>query len=277
MKNIYKISLGIACLVLLSANSLAFASQVPVVNAGPDLYVTSGMFNSNPAAILQGSGSDPDGGSVNFYWNCTGGLLSNYNSPRPFFAVAEDVWQSTTYTCTLTVANSEGLSASDSVIIYANYNQNNYNYNINVQTKSATNNYNGQATLNGNITINNNSLGTTYAWFQWGTTTSYGYETAHNAILSVGSFDQHIAGLVPSTAYHFRAVAQKNDGDIVYGQDMIFNMPTGGQVLGASDVATGLTNNFLTDSYFLPLLLVIAGLWFYFSRNTNKFSRRSKI
>lgn len=36
-------------------------------------------------------------------------------------------------------------------------------------------------------------------------------------------------------------------------------------VYGASSVSTGLTNNFLTDSFFLPLLLIAAGLWFYFS------------
>ena len=37
------------------------------------------------------------------------------------------------------------------------------------------------------------------------------------------------------------------------------------QVYGASSVSTGLTNNFLTDSFFLPLLLIILGLWLYFS------------
>ena len=36
---------------------------------------------------------------------------------------------------------------------------------------------------------------------------------------------------------------------------------TRGQVLGASSVSTGLTNNFWSDSFFLPLLMAIIGIW----------------
>ncbi len=36
-----------------------------------------------------------------------------------------------------------------------------------------------------------------------------------------------------------------------------------GQVLGASTVSTGLTNNFFMDSFFLPLLIAIIGVWFW--------------
>jgi len=38
---------------------------------------------------------------------------------------------------------------------------------------------------------------------------------------------------------------------------------TEGQVLGASTVSTGLTNNFLTDSFFFPLLMVVIGVWLH--------------
>ena len=41
-------------------------------------------------------------------------------------------------------------------------------------------------------------------------------------------------------------------------------------VQGASTVSTGLTNNFLTDSFLLPLLIIIAGLWLYFSGSLNQ-------
>jgi hypothetical protein len=34
-------------------------------------------------------------------------------------------------------------------------------------------------------------------------------------------------------------------------------------VLGASTVSTGLTNNFWTDSFFLPLLLTLIGIWMW--------------
>ena len=36
-------------------------------------------------------------------------------------------------------------------------------------------------------------------------------------------------------------------------------------VYGASDVATGLTNYLFTDSFILPLILLLLGIWFYFS------------
>ena len=43
-------------------------------------------------------------------------------------------------------------------------------------------------------------------------------------------------------------------------------------VYGAATVSTGLTNNFLTDSFLLPLLIIILGLWLYFSGNAIKFA-----
>lgn len=289
MENILKVSfLILVCFILLPASGFVIASQNMTANAGPNLYVTSGTFNSNPSAVLQGSGYDPNGGIVNFYWTCTDGTLSNHNIPQPLFTAPSGVWQSTVYTCTLTVTDNYGLSFSDSATIYVNYNSDNYNYNISAQTNNATNNYNSQATLNGSITGGNNAPGTIYAWFQWGTTTSYGYESAHKVIGYVGPFDQHIADLLPNTTYHFRVVAQGNYGT-VYGQDMTFyvsgygNAYTplssyngGGQVAGASTVSTGLTNNPITDSFLLPLLLIAGGLWFYFSGKIYVFADKIK-
>jgi len=141
---------------------------------------------------------------------------------------------------------------------YCNYQQNYFT----VQTNSATNTYNNQTTLNGyiyGITTNNAN----YVWFQWGPTTSYGYngyETNHQTINYSGSFSQNISGLIPGAIYHYRAVAQDNSGRIIYGQDMTFQS---GQVLGATDVNTGLTNNFLIDSFFLPLMIALAGIWLF--------------
>lgn len=43
-------------------------------------------------------------------------------------------------------------------------------------------------------------------------------------------------------------------------------------VYGASTVSTGLTNNLLADSFFIPLLIIIMGLWIYFSGNAYKFA-----
>ncbi len=41
---------------------------------------------------------------------------------------------------------------------------------------------------------------------------------------------------------------------------------TGGSVLGATSVSTGLTNDLLTDSFFVPLVLLIAGWWLWKSK-----------
>lgn len=43
-------------------------------------------------------------------------------------------------------------------------------------------------------------------------------------------------------------------------------------VYGATTVSTGLTNNFLTDSFFLPMLLIVLGSWFYFSGRAYMFA-----
>lgn len=43
-------------------------------------------------------------------------------------------------------------------------------------------------------------------------------------------------------------------------------------VYGASTISTGLTNYFFADSFFLPLLLIIAGVWFYFSGSAYEFA-----
>lgn len=280
-------ALFLICFSLFSFNAIVFASQSPIANAGADQYVTSGMFNSNPSVILQGSGYNPDGGAVSFYWACTGGNLSNNYVLQPLFTVPSGMWQSTAYNCTLTATNNYGLSFSDSMTVYVNYNNNINNYNISVQTNNATNNYNGQAILNGTITGANNTYGITYTWFQWGTTSSYGRESSRQPLASNGSLDQHIADLLPGTIYHFRIVAQKYDGTLIYGQDVtlltpgystgyipppIFNNSGTGQVAGASTISTGLTNDFLTDSFFLPMALIILSSWLYFSGNIYRFA-----
>jgi uncharacterized repeat protein (TIGR01451 family) len=210
--NLIYIALVVCAFVV--PTGIAFAVQAPTANAGPDLYVNSGQN-----IILQGSGFDPDGGSLTYYWNCNGGTLSSYNIAQPTYT-APTITQynnQTTYICTLTVTNNVGLSAFDSMTVFVNYNQVGGS---NIQTNAATNISNYQATFNGYFSMPY-ITGTNYVWFQWGTSTDYGNQTNQQNFSYAGSFSQNIAGLVANTTYHFRAVLQNGNG-IIYGQNMTF-------------------------------------------------------
>ncbi|MGD0576851.1 MAG: PKD domain-containing protein [Candidatus Staskawiczbacteria bacterium] len=172
------------CLVALSAGTIVFAYQNPTANAGPDLYVSAGQ-----TVNLQGSGYDPQGSPLTYYWNCSGGSLSNSSVAQPTFTTnyPNNYAGQTTYTCSLTVTNSFSLSSSDTMTVYVNYNNNNNNNNNGsyVQTDYATYISNFEADLNGNLYINNingsnyynSNYYSNFVYFQWGTTTSYGNET----------------------------------------------------------------------------------------------------
>src|SRR5204862_303603 len=83
------------------------------------------------------------------------------------------------------------------------------------------------ATLNG--TVSPNGTDTTYS-FQYGTTTSYGTQTP-SAGPEKGNADKavsaDVAGLAPSTTYHYRLVAVNPDGT-VNGADMTFTTTAAG-------------------------------------------------
>jgi uncharacterized repeat protein (TIGR01451 family) len=91
--------------------------------------------------------------------------------------------------------------------------------------------YNNQATLNGYLSNSNNYSCNSYVWFQWGTSTLYGYETQHQQKNNTGFFDQIISNVNSNNVYHFRAVARDCSGNTVYGQDMtIYNNNNGGNL-----------------------------------------------
>ncbi len=84
-------------------------NRPPIANAGPDKEVLETL-----SILLEGSGSDPDGDPITFGWTCTGGSLSHSNIAQPTFT-APTVSTDTSFACTLTVTDSKGLSASDSM------------------------------------------------------------------------------------------------------------------------------------------------------------------
>ncbi|MDI6883169.1 MAG: PKD domain-containing protein [Patescibacteria group bacterium] len=183
----------------------------PVAEAGPNREVNEGN-----SITLQGSGYDPDGDSISYSWSCASGSLSNSNTAQPIYT-APQVTYDTNYTCTLTVTDSYGLTGSDTMNVLVR----NISYSLGVETYSATNVQENQATLRGYL---RELGGANFAnlWFQWGRTTSYGYETSKQAKTSTGSFNYTIYGLSPNTLYHFRAVGER-DGQIAYGQDRTFS------------------------------------------------------
>ena len=170
-------------------------------------YATPNPANSNQSVSFISTVSGGTG-SYTYSWSgaCSGSSQVCTNSYS----------QSGTQTATVNVNSGAQTNSSTCSV---NINQQN---NVNVQTNSATNTTNSQATLNGYIygydSYNNN----TYVWFQWGTSTSYGNETTRQLKNYSGTFSQNIANLYNNTTYHFRAVAQSNNGQIVYGQDMTF-------------------------------------------------------
>jgi len=64
------------------------------------------------------------------------------------------------------------------------------------------------------------------------------------------------------------AAYQSATASVIVNNTGIAGASTGGPTI----ISTGFTNNFLTDSFFLPLLIIALGLWFYFSGRVYKFA-----
>jgi uncharacterized delta-60 repeat protein len=118
-----------------------------------------------------------------------------------------------------------------------------------VQTLAATNVLPFTATLNG--TANPNGLAAT-AWFEYGTTISYGTSTTTQNIgsgLSAVAVTANLTGLADNTLYHARLVAQNGDA-ITYGSDITFNTPLAVPEIrvfaGTDDTAPELTDGQVT-------------------------------
>ena len=94
-------------------------------------------------------------------------------------------------------------------------------------TEAATDVTATTATLNGTVVTD----GATTYHFEWGTTTAYGSRSPETSVTGGGpsgkAVSERIAGLQPSTTYHFRLVATNADGTTT-GSDMTFTTPAAG-------------------------------------------------
>jgi hypothetical protein len=93
-------------------------------------------------------------------------------------------------------------------------------------TAAATSIGESSATLNGTL-----AGGSGKAYFQYGTTATYGASTSAQGVGTSGSpspLAAAVGGLVPGTTYHFRLVAE-NSGGVVYGNDQTFTTGAHGE------------------------------------------------
>ena len=88
------------------------SNEPPEADAGSDRELYEG-----DSITLYGYGYDPDGGSVDYRWSCSGGSLYNSDDDRPTFNAPSNVSSNRYYTCTLTVEDNEGLTDSDSASV----------------------------------------------------------------------------------------------------------------------------------------------------------------
>jgi hypothetical protein len=307
MKNICKATLlFVICLISLSASGLVFAYQNPTANAGPDLYVNAGQ-----TVILQGSGYDPQGSNLSYYWNCSGGTLSSYNIAQPTYTAPN--YNNQNYSCSLTVTNSYSLSNSDSMTVYVNYNNgNNYGNGSLSTTKQVINLTSRNLNWSGSVNANPSDI------LSFAITLQANGQDVHNVIvrdilpanliykgnltvnaslnyggnpstgINIGTIPAngveiiaYQAQVAPASSFSYGTTNLNNSATITstesgtqtaYATAVVNNS----LVYGASTVSTGLTNNFLTDSFLLPLLLIVFAAWFYFSGEIYVFADKIK-
>lgn len=267
------------------------------VNAGPNLYLSPGQ-----TAILQGSAYSYNGSYVIYSWTCTGGTLSNYSIAQPTYT-APIYATPATQTCTLTASNNLGQINSATTTIYLNYNSIG-NGNL-VMTKWVRNLSSGSINwstsvsaapsdiLQFSLTVqaqNNQPVSNVTVQDILPANLIYNSNLIIDGIAAYGNIGQGInigqisAGQTRTIIYQAQVAGPAN---FPYGQSTMVNSATAssftmgnitarasatvyvnrsGLLGAATNVSTGLTNNWLIDSFFLPLLLLIAGIWLWKSK-----------
>ncbi len=210
-----------------------------------------------PTVTLNANNNDlPYNGNTSLYWyptnatSCVGtGGSNNWSGSKSIYSdtfYTGNLTQTTTYNITCT--NSFG-SDSDSVTVYV---ASQPASNPTVTTNSPSNIGNNYATLNGYINSNNSS--NVYAWFEWGTNGNYGNTTPQNYYGNSGtSYNYYLAGLSSNTTYYYRAVAQGQNGQMIYGNQQSFTTTGYCTNCGNNNTpsvttysATDITNNYAT-------------------------------
>jgi len=280
------------------------SNQYLAASAGPDLYVTTGN-----TVTLQGSGSSYNGSTLNYIWSCNGGTLSNSNIAQPVFT-APSLSSQASFVCTLTAANTQGYSASDSTTVYVNNANSNVggkivlNKSIKNLTAGTNDNYSCIAARPSDVLLftitiqspSNQQLDNVYIRdmfpqnliYKNNLTVSGAQNYYNNSAditngINIGSVSQ---GQMVTITYQAQVADENN---FSYGASSIIpkTTVTSSQgsadfyslisisrtaVYGITDVVVGTTNDILMDSFFIQLALVLLFGYLYFSGKVYQFA-----
>lgn len=160
------------------------------------------------------------GDSVVMRWGTTNAssvdISPNFSNRSNDGSLTISPYTSTTYTIT---AQNNNCSRTQTATVYVRE--------VDTQTKpraittAAILLGNTSAQING-IAVPNTSA-TTYAWFEWGTSTAFGNRTQSQQVVGANSanYGDTLSNLSTKTTYYYRAVVQNNNG-IAYGDPKIF-------------------------------------------------------
>jgi len=206
-------------------NDVVFTTSSPVQQSPPTVTIQAASSVGSSCATLNGS-VNPNGAATTYYFVYgSGGTVSQTatfsvgsgSSAASVQATVCGLTPNTLYGCFLYAANSGGSASSgtDGFTTTAASQAP-----PTVTTLAASSLTPTSATLNGDV--NGNGDSSTSAYFEWGTTTSYGTITIQTGVGGAAqSFTATLTNLAPSTTYHYRIDAA-NTGGTSDGSDATF-------------------------------------------------------
>ncbi len=203
---------------ILTAGNTSAAFQTVATNAADNFTISSAQLNGDLKFIW-----DEDSSEVWFEWGTTTDYgNSTVHVAKPTKGVFSEVISgiSPTVTYHFRAAAFYSHSFFGDRTVYGDDESFNVSIPV-VATDIAEDVTSDSANLTGNL-IDLGIFGVdTDVWFEWGTTDSYGNNTAVITKSNVGTFSAGISGLSEGESYHFRTVASNIYGT-VYGNGLVF-------------------------------------------------------
>ncbi len=201
-------------------------------SAGTCVYYNNNCtINNFTANGSTGNVTVASGSPLTLTWNTTGCInvtLTGQNNVNTSGSVTIYPTYSGNYVLTAYSQNGQQQSRT----IYVNVNAVTPVYNACAVTTVATNITTNSAQLNGLITGGSGSAST---YFEYGTTTNLGSQTAAQYINGNSQVTQFLSGLLPNTIYYFRLDSTCNNGSLSQGALQFFST-LGNTVVGGTTV-----------------------------------------